>query len=191
MAGQKTRRIGGMTLMTLMTQMTRMKFLSGVFLFALLAATPAVAQLFRPHEPLDPAKAQTLALTPLSIQTAKGKVEFQVEVADEPQKRSTGLMHRSELALNRGMIFDMSDDYKRARPVNFWMRNTFIPLDMLFINPDGTIKAIAENTVPHNDKGVGPGVPVWAVLELQGGAAAKLGIKAGDKVIHTIFKQAK
>ena len=62
---------------------------------------------------------------------------------------------------------------------------------MLFINPDGAIAAIAENTVPHNDKGVGPGVPVWAVLELQGGASAKLGIKAGDKVSHAIFNRAK
>jgi uncharacterized protein len=147
-------------------------------------STPAIAQLYRPHEPLDPSKAQSLPLTPLSIQTAKGKVEFQVEVADEDRERSIGLMHRNELALNRGMIFD----FKTPREVSFWMRNTFIPLDMIFIAKDGTIQAIAENTIPHNDKGVGPGrMMTLGVLELQGGASAKLGIKPGDKVTHAIF----
>jgi uncharacterized membrane protein (UPF0127 family) len=160
----------------------RKVFLSAALTLGLTA--PALAQLYRPHEPLDPSKAQSLPLTPLSIQTAKGKVEFQVEVADDDRERSIGLMHRSELALNRGMLFD----FKKPREVSFWMRNTFIPLDMLFIAKDGTIQAIAENTIPHNDKGVGPGpVMILGVLELQGGASAKLGIKPGDKVSHAIF----
>lgn len=167
--------------------MTRLKFLSGFIAVALLAALPASAQFLRPHEPLNPAKAQSLPLTPLSIQTAKGKVDFQVEVADDDQKRSTGLMHRTELALDRGMIFD----FKTPQNVSFWMRNTFIPLDMVFIGADGVIRTITENTIPHNDKGVPSGAIVQGVLELQGGACAKLGIKPGDKVTHAIFKRAK
>ncbi|MDX2142981.1 MAG: DUF192 domain-containing protein [Rhodospirillaceae bacterium] len=149
-----------------------------------IATGSAQAQFLRPHEPLNPAKAQALPLTPLSIQTKAGKVDFQVEVADDEQERSTGLMHRSDLAADRGMLFD----FKTPRPVSFWMRNTFIPLDMIFIGKDGTILAIAENTVPHNDKGVGPGsIPILAVLELAGGVSKAKGIAPGDKVSHAIF----
>ncbi|MSO98804.1 MAG: DUF192 domain-containing protein [Rhodospirillaceae bacterium] len=151
------------------------------------ASGPAAAQLFRPHEPLDPAKAQSLAFTPLSIQTKTAKLEFQVEVADTDTKRSTGLMHRTELAADKGMLFD----FKTPRPVSFWMRNTFIALDMIFISSDGTIAAIAENTIPHNDKGVGPDMPVLAVLEVAGGVSKAKGIAVGDIVSHAIFERAK
>jgi len=152
----------------------------------LICASPAEAQFLKPHEPLNPAKAQSLPLSPLSIETTTGVVKFQVEVADDDRERSTGLMHRTELPIDRGMLFD----FKSPRPVSFWMRNTFIPLDMLFIARDGTIRFIAENTVPHSEQGVGPGnIPILAVLELQGGASAKLGIKPGDKVRHTIFER--
>jgi len=164
---------------------TAMMLRSFIWVLAALWVGTAHGQFLKPHEPLNPAKAQSLALTPLSIQTAQGKREFQVEVADDDQERSTGLMHRTELALDRGMIFD----FKTPREVSFWMRNTFIPLDMIFIAKDGSIRAIAENTIPHNERGVGPGnIPILAVLELQGGASAKLGIKPGDKVTHAIFK---
>ena len=170
-----------------MTMLTRLKFLSGALALFLFAALPVHAQFLRPHEPLNPAKAQSLPLTPLTIQTAKGKEKFQVEVADDDQERSTGLMHRTDLALDRGMVFD----FETPRVVSFWMRNTFIPLDMIFIAADGTIRTIAENTIPHNDKGVSSRVAVTGVLELQAGASAKLGINPGDKVTHAIFNRVK
>ncbi len=160
-------------------------FLSALALCAYLLSTDARAQFLRPHEPLDPAKAQSLPFTPMSITTAKGTFNFQVEVADTDQKRSTGLMHRSELAADKGMLFDM----KRSAVVSFWMRNTFIPLDMIFIAADGSVRSIAENTVPHNEQGVSSYVAVYAVLELKGGAAKQYGIQVGDKVTHAIFKQ--
>lgn len=153
-----------------------------VFVFT---ANAVWAQLFKPHEPLDPAKAQSLPLTPMSITTSKGKFDFQVEVADDFQKRAIGLMHRSALAMDHGMLFDM----KVKAPVRFWMRNTFIPLDMFFVSSDGAIQFIAENTIPHDERGTGPGpnVPVSSVLELKGGAAQFYGIHVGDKITHDIF----
>jgi hypothetical protein len=160
-------------------------FLSALALCAYLLCADAHAQLFRPHEPLDPSKAQSLPFTPMSITTTKGTFNFQVEVADTDQKRSTGLMHRSELAADKGMLFDM----KRTGIVSFWMRNTFIPLDMIFIAPDGTVRSIAENTVPHNEAGVSSYVAVYAVLELKAGAAKQYGIQVGDKITHAIFKK--
>ena len=148
-------------------------------------ALEANAQLFRPREPLDPAKAQSLPVTPMSIKTEKGTFNLQVELCDDDRERATGMMHRSELALDKGMLFDM----KRTGTVSFWMRNTFIPLDMIFVDSDGVVKSIAQNAIPHNEAGVSSQVPVMAVLELQGGAATHYGIKPGDKITHEIFKK--
>src|SRR5690606_26135924 len=102
-------------------------------------------------------------------------------------ERNIGLMHRSYLAPDRGMLFDFQTESREA----FWMRNTFIPLDMIFIHSDGEIEMIAENTVPHSERPVGPRAPIQAVLELAGGTAARLGIKRGDIVRHEIFKNAR
>lgn len=87
-------------------------------------------------------------------------------------------MFRSELAPDAGMIFPM----KPPRPASFWMRNTIIPLDMIFIRPDGTIARIAAQTVPYSLTPVDSGEPVSAVLEIAGGRSAELGIAEGDKV---------
>ncbi|MCB2108826.1 MAG: DUF192 domain-containing protein, partial [Rhodobacteraceae bacterium] len=93
------------------------------------AGSVSCAQGLRPHEPLDPAKAQSLPLTPLEIQTQDGtRHKFSVEVADLPQTRAIGLMHRVVLPPDRGMLFDFGESTR----VTMWMRNTFIPLDMLF-----------------------------------------------------------
>lgn len=168
-------------------KLTRRFVLAALALFWVAAPFAADAQFLRPYEPLDPSKAQSLPFTPMSITTAKGTFQFQVEVANDNQKRAIGLMHRTELPIDKGMLFDMG----KVAPASFWMRNTFIPLDMFFIGADGTIKALAENTIPHNERGVGPGpkVPVLAVLELQGGAAKHYGIQVGDKVSHAIFNK--
>jgi uncharacterized membrane protein (UPF0127 family) len=120
-----------------------------------------------------------LEQVPLTITDAKGKAhKFIVEVARTPDEQAHGLMDRQSLAPDRGMIFP----YQPAQPVAFWMKNTLIPLDMVFISPGGKILRIEANTVPLSLEPVGSGDAVEAVLELNGGRSAELGIAAGDLV---------
>ena len=119
-----------------------------------------------------------LDLLPLEIRSATGTHHFTVEVARTPDQQSQGLMFRSALAADMGMIFP----FPNPRMASFWMRNTLIPLDMIFIRVDGTIARIAANTVPHSEDSVSSGEPVAAVLEIKGGRAAELGISEGDLV---------
>lgn len=103
---------------------------------------------------------------------------FAVEVARTQEQQATGLMHRQSLAPDAGMIFP----YDPPRDASFWMKNTLIPLDMIFIRPDGTIARIEANTVPMSLDPVPSLEPVSAVLEIAGGRAAELGIQPGDRV---------
>jgi uncharacterized protein len=119
----------------------------------------------------------------LVIVTETGSHTFKVEVADDPDEQATGLMNRTEMARDAGMIFD----FNPPREPRMWMKNTFISLDMLFIGQDGTILAIAQRTTPESLRIISPGFPVRAVLELNGGLTAELGIAPGDKVRHRIF----
>ncbi len=131
-----------------------------------------------------PSLAKTPAvLEPLEILTSRGPVRFQVEIAADDASRARGLMYRKSLAPDRGMLFD----FHTPRPVSFWMRNTYISLDMIFIRADGRILSIARNTTPLSDEGVPSGGAVRAVLELVGGRAAQIGALPGDRVIHRIF----
>ena len=122
----------------------------------------------------DPAAAGA----PLTIETGRGPLEFRVEVAATPAERARGLMFREALADDHGMLFDFGD----PQPVTMWMRNTFIPLDIIFIKEDRTIANIAENTVPLSLDPLPSLEPVVLVLEIAGGRSAELGIKAGDTV---------
>jgi len=119
----------------------------------------------------------------LVISTAQGARSFEVEVMRTDEERARGLMFRRYMPADRGMLFD----FKETQPVMMWMKDTFIPLDMLFIRKDGSIARIAENTEPHSTRTIASGEPVLAVLEINGGVAAKLGIKAGDRVQHPLF----
>ena len=119
-----------------------------------------------------------LDLVPLEIRSARGTHHFTVEVARTPDEQAQGLMFRTALAPDEGMIFP----FPTPRVASFWMRNTLIPLDMIFVREDGTIARIAANTIPHNEEGVSSGEPVAAVLEIRGGRAAELGISEGDRV---------
>jgi uncharacterized membrane protein (UPF0127 family) len=121
--------------------------------------------------------------TTLEIVTSKGVQVITVELATDDAERQKGLMFRKELPEGRGMLFD----FKRDQDVSMWMRNTLIPLDMLFINADGSIRRIAENTEPLSERTIPSGGPVRGVLEVIGGTARKLGIAAGDKVAHPVF----
>ena len=123
------------------------------------------------------------ALQPLTIHSANGTHAFQVEVARNDADRARGLMFRRSLAPDHGMLFD----FARVQPIQMWMQNTYIPLDMLFIRADGTVARIAENAEPLSTRTIPSGEPVLAVLELPGGTAARLGLKAGDRVEHPLF----
>ena len=135
-------------------------------------------------------RAEDASLTkiePLTIATETDAFMFTVEIAETEEQRSRGLMFRQRLPEDRGMLFD----FGKPRPVSMWMKNTYISLDMLFIREDGTIAYIAENTVPKSLDTIGVAEPVLAVLELAGGVSRKHGIRAGDKVYHRLFKDAK
>lgn len=123
---------------------------------------------------------QANASDDLRIMTAKGAVPITVEIADTDETRRTGLMFREEMAADHGMLFVFDE----TRMVSMWMENTLIPLDMLFIGEDGTIRTIGRNTKPLSRDIVSSKEPVRYVLELNGGAAARLGIEVGDRVEH-------
>lgn len=162
----------------------RFVLIVGLMLAVGSASCALQAQGLRPHEPLNPAKAQSLPTSPLTIQSGAKTHSFVVELADTDRQREIGLMHRNDLAANHGMLFD----FQGEQMLRFWMRNTFIPLDMIFIRATGEIIFIAENTVPHSDAQVASPQPVQAVLEVPGGTSARLGLKAADIVHHQIFK---
>ena len=111
---------------------------------------------------------------------------FTVEIAETRQQRARGLMFRRKMAPDAGMLFD----YRRPKPVAMWMKNTYIPLDMLFIRADGSVESIRERAVPHSLASISSKDKVRAVLELNAGTAARLGIRPGDLVRHRIFGNA-
>jgi uncharacterized protein len=122
-------------------------------------------------------------LAPLEIVSKTGVHTFAVEMAVTPEDQAKGLMFRRELPEGQGMLFD----FQREQPTTFWMKNTYVSLDMIFIRADGRILRIAENTVPLSEALVPSGGPVRAVLEVVAGTAKKLGIAPGDRVAHPIF----
>ncbi len=119
----------------------------------------------------------------IEIVSKTGVHAFSVELATTDAERERGLMFRKELPEGHGMLFDFHED----RPVAFWMHNTYIPLDMIFIRGDGRILSIAENTEPLSDRNIPSGAPVRAVLEVIAGTAHKFGIAPGDRVTGAIF----
>lgn len=122
----------------------------------------------------------------VAVRTANGVFEFSVELADTPEEREFGLMYRRELAADAGMLFD----FGKPRPVSMWMKNTLIPLDMLFLRSDGVIANIIQRAVPGSLDARASAGPVLAVLEVNGGTAERLGIRSGDHVVHRIFGNA-
>ena len=129
------------------------------------------------------APVQAAGQATLEIVSKTGVHAFVVELATNDDERSRGLMFRKQLPEGRGMLFDFEHD----QPVSFWMHNTYIPLDMIFISGDGHVIRIAENTEPLSDRLIPSGAPVRAVLEVIGGTARKLGIAPGDRVESPIF----
>ena len=120
----------------------------------------------------------------LEIVTSTGRHAFQIEIANNDATREHGLMDRRYMAPDHGMLFE----FDREAPVSFWMKNTYIPLDMIFIAPSGVVTHIAANAEPLSERVIPSGGPCVAVLELNGGTAASIGLNVGDKVRHPFFK---
>lgn len=121
--------------------------------------------------PVDPA--------PLVVMTDAGERRFTIEVADDDRERSAGLMFRKELDAAHGMLFV----FEQARRVAFWMKNTPLPLDLVFIGEDGEVVSVMQG-VPYSTAPISPDAPVRFVLELNEGTAQKAGIAEGDRVSH-------
>ena len=121
--------------------------------------------------------------TPLTLTTATGVYPLEVEVAATPSERALGLMFRRKMAPDHGMLFDMG----RTEPVSFWMENTYVSLDILFIGEDGRVAALAQETTPLSRALIPSGRPVRYVLELVAGSIRRMGIKPGDTVAHDLI----
>lgn len=124
----------------------------------------------------------------LTVETAAGqRFRFNVELAQSPAQQAQGLMFRDKMEADAGMLFV----YGQVQPAAFWMKNTLIPLDMLFVAADGRIVNIHERAVPHSTDSIRSAAPVKAILEINGGMSARLGIRAGDRVVHPLIAGAK
>lgn len=120
----------------------------------------------------------------LELNTSTGTYAFSIEIADSDSERARGLMFRQQLAPDAGMLFDFGEE----RPVAFWMQNTFIPLDMIFISADGVVKTIHEMAIPQDTTAIPSGVPVRFVFEIPGGRAKEIGLAVGDTLSHPRVK---
>ena len=119
---------------------------------------------------------------PLVLQTRSGAHRFEVEIANTDEKRTVGLMYRRSLGQNAGMLFL----YEPPQPIAMWMRNTYIPLDMIFISPDNRVHRIVERTEPFSLQTIPSGGTVKGILEVNAGVAAKIGLKPGDGVRYRL-----
>ncbi len=146
-----------------------------IWLFAMLASAASCA----PTKSGVAAKAGELV-----ILSASGEHRFEIELADTDEERAIGLMYRTSMPENAGMLFDFGPE---SVVHSMWMKNTLIPLDMAFIAEDGRIVKIAANTTPRSLTSISSGEPVLAVFEVNGGRLETLGVNAGDIVRHPIF----
>jgi uncharacterized membrane protein (UPF0127 family) len=147
-----------------------------ILLLGLVVACEASATRMPDHLPSDV----------LVVETASGERHaFRVRIASRLEDRRRGLMFVDMLDIDEGMLFDNGEN----RVASMWMKNTPLPLDMLFIRADGTISSIAEETVPFSRAPILSREPVIAVLEIRGGVSGQLGISAGDRAIHALFER--
>ena len=169
-----------------------MAAIAAVLAFATGCAAPASGDAGAPQRPAPPQPTAAGAaegpppagLEVLEVATQRGAARFFVEIADDDRERAQGLMFRKSLAPDRGMLFN----FHTPREVAFWMKNTLIPLDIIYIRSDGTILSIARNTTPYSEAPIPSGGAILGVLEIAGGRADELGILPGDKVSHRIFR---
>lgn len=120
---------------------------------------------------------------PLTFETSSGPHAFAVEVASTPEQREVGLMYRRSMAPDHGMLFD----FGASEPVTMWMKNTYVSLDMVFVRADGTVQRVEAGAEPLSTRTIESGGPVKFVVELVAGAAARIGLKPGDRVAHPLI----
>ena len=160
------------------TNFKRAATCAALSVFGLVTPKPVVFQFV-------PAAYAKMRVEQLSIEPAGGGAArtFTIEVATTDQEKALGLMFRTKLGDSEGMLFG----YGKSQDITMWMRNTYIPLDMVFIRPDGIIHRIEARTEPLSERIISAGGAVSGVLEIAGGASERLGIKAGDRVRHPLF----
>lgn len=154
--------------------------LAAILLALLILATPAVLRAEDNSPMLLPEDPQ-----PLVAETVSGPRSFSIEIADDGAERSRGLMFREQMADDHGMLFV----FEQEKPVAFWMKNTPMPLDLVFIDQAGTIASVLPGE-SFSEAVISPGVPVRFVLELKAGTAARNGIRVGDRVRHPAISAA-
>lgn len=142
-----------------------------------LAVLCALAGALQARPACDPARAE--------LRGPFGTAAFSVEIADDAEERARGLMFRERLAASAGMLFV----YETAQPVAFWMKNTLIPLDMIFLDASGVVTKVHENAVPHDETSIPGEGDVLAVLEINGGLARRIGIAPGAELRHPALPQ--
>lgn len=142
------------------------------------AASPASAQWSEPQP--------RLRTTPLVITTVTGRHAFTVEMAMTSEETQRGLMFRTTMPQDEGMLFD----FRRDEIVTMWMRNTPLPLDMIFIDGQGVVRHVAERTTPFSEAVISSRFPVRSVLEVNAGTARRIGLRAGDRVQNVLFRNA-
>jgi len=155
-------------------------FRSASVLFLLLRFVPvAIALSF----PAAAARAEA-ALERLQIVTATGAHDFKVEVARTSNERAKGLMFRRSMPQDQGMLFD----FKVEEPVAMWMKNTYIPLDMIFVSRNGVVTRVAADAEPLSERVIPSGPPAYAVIELNAGVARRIDVAPGDRIEHSTFR---
>ncbi|TCD14564.1 DUF192 domain-containing protein [Oricola cellulosilytica] len=150
-----------------------------VVILGVVAAAPVISQ-ERSGSPM------LLGVDPAALQIVRDSepvTSFDVEVADSPDERARGLMFRDDFPDDRAMLFV----FENERPLYFWMRNTPRPLDILYATSDGTVKTIARDTTPFSDRPIPSGAPVRFALEINAGAADRLGLRVGDVLLHPVI----
>ena len=155
-------------------------YLLGIVAAALVACSPGAGDATPQSTQSAPAvhPVSGLSVVPLTVTSGSRVHQFRVELARTPQEQAKGLMFRTQMGPDEGMIFP----FDPPRGASFWMRNTVIPLDLIFVAPDGRISNIAANAVPYDETPLLSVGKVKGVLEIPGGRAAELGIVPGDKV---------
>ena len=123
----------------------------------------------------------------LTLVTSAGEQVIKIEVAETSEEKALGLMYRRSVPEKTGMLFP----YQGPQEITMWMRNTYVPLDMVFIRADGVVHRIEAHTEPLSERTIASRGPVTAVLELAAGAAERLGLKPGDKVLYKHFGTAR
>lgn len=165
--------------------MLRRSYLPGSAIFAVFFCLFAFMAMLVPSSADDQAMMLPVDSTPLVAETATGERSFSIEIADDPGKRSAGLMFRETMDDDHGMLFV----FEQTQPVGFWMKNTPLPLDLIFIGQDGRVKEIHRGE-PFSEAPIASQEPIRFVLELNYGTAQRTGVKEGDLIRHPIISQA-